>query len=75
MSAIYWNISTLPNMTFGVEGGFLRKSTNINEINDSRRYHASEPLTRMTFESKKENVEKNGVHALHNVFITFLLHS
>ena len=60
-------------MTFWEEGGFLRKRTNINEMNNSRRCHASEPLTRLTFQPKKENVQKHGVQALHNVFIRFFI--
>ena len=58
---------------FWGEGGFLWKSKNINQMNNSRRYHASEPLTRVTFETKKEIVQKHGVQALHNVFIRFFI--
>ena len=42
-------------------------------MNNSRRYRASEPLTRVTFETNKEIVQKHEVQALHNVFIKFFI--
>ena len=60
-------------MNFWGEGGSLRKSTNIHEIDNSRGYHASELMTRIRFEPKNENVQKDESQTFHNVFITVFI--